>query len=348
MKYKINQKLIEWLKKKAFYHLVFWLSLFIVSLVASIPQMGFGLAFLTDIVNVSFFAFIVYLNLFYLFPWYRKHKNFWYHFFSLAGAALLLTPIKTVLFFWATTGYPEAQYSYYSNQLFSFISTFFAGASATIYQITNEWLVQQRDKKELESQNLQSELKFLKSQINPHFLFNTLNSLYALTLKKSDLAPEIVLKLSEMMRYMLYECNEKEVPLSKEINYMQNYLELEKLRHGNKMLIDLKVSGDLEDKKIAPLILIPFIENSFKHGVSNQVTHGFVNLELIVQENDLHMELENSKAPSLPKINGKRSGGIGLANVKRRMMILYPEKHALNISESPNTYKIELDLALSN
>jgi two-component system LytT family sensor kinase len=184
----IKQEIIQWSKKRAFYHVVFWVSLFIVNLVASIPQMGFGLAFMTDIVNVSFFAVIVYFNLFYLFPLYLKRKILWHHFLLLALVSLILTPIKTVLFFWATTGYPVAQYSYYSNQFFIFISTFFAGASATIYQITNEWLVQQRDKKDLESQNLQSELKFLKSQINPHFLFNTLNSLYALTLKKSDLA----------------------------------------------------------------------------------------------------------------------------------------------------------------
>jgi two-component system LytT family sensor kinase len=136
--------------------------------------------------------------------------------------------------------------------------------------------------------------------------------------------------------------------LSKEINYMQNYLELEKLRHGNKMLIDLKINGEIEDQKIAPLMLIPFIENSFKHGLSTQVSQGFVNLEMMVQHGDLRMTLENSKAPSMPKINGKRSGGIGLANVKRRMMILYPEKHSLSISESPNTYKIELDLQLTN
>ena len=232
--------------------------------------------------------------------------------------------------------------------MFIFLSTFFVGTSTTIYQVMNDWLVQQRDKKDLESQNLQSELKFLKSQINPHFLFNTLNSLYALTLKKSDQAPEIVLKLSEMMRYMLYECNEKEVPLSKEINYLKNYLELEKLRHGNKMLIDLKINGKIKDQKIAPLMLIPFIENSFKHGINNQISQGFVNLELNVMNQDLHMALENSKSPSLPKMNGKRSGGIGLVNVKRRMTILYPEKHHLDISESPNTYKIELSLSLSN
>ncbi|MBK8514828.1 MAG: histidine kinase [Saprospiraceae bacterium] len=338
----------KWSKRDSFYHIVFWLSLFLVSLVASIPQMGLALAFLTDVVNVGFFAIIAYFNFYYLFPKYLKDRNLWWHFAALVLASLLLTPIKTLFFFWVSTGYHQTQYLYISNQMFIFLSTFFVGTSTTIYQVMNDWLVQQRDKKDLESQNLQSELKFLKSQINPHFLFNTLNSLYALTLKKSDQAPEIVLKLSEMMRYMLYECNEKEVPLSKEINYLKNYLELEKLRHGNKMLIDLKINGKIKDQKIAPLMLIPFIENSFKHGINNQISQGFVNLELNVMNQDLHMALENSKSPSLPKMNGKRSGGIGLVNVKRRMTILYPEKHHLDISESPNTYKIELSLSLSN
>src|SRR5690606_19817355 len=115
----------------------------------------------------------------------------------------------------------------------------------------------QREKKELEKQTMQSELRFLKSQINPHFLFNTLNNLYALTLKKSEKAPEIVLKLSEMMRYMLYECNEKYVPLSKEVAYMQNYIELEKLRQGKGADMSFEIHGEIRDQKITPLLLVP-------------------------------------------------------------------------------------------
>jgi LytS/YehU family sensor histidine kinase len=310
--------------------------------------MKFEFAFMTVLVNVVFFVAICYFNIFYLFPKYLKDRNLWLHFAALALSAAAITPIKTFFFYIVSYGSPDAQQSYISNQFFIFLSTFFVGVSTTIYKVMNDWVIQQRDKKELESQTLQSELKFLKSQINPHFLFNTLNSLYALTLKKSDLAPEIVLKLSEMMRYMLYECNEKEVTLEKEINYLKNYLELEKIRHGNKMAIDLKISGDISAQRIAPLILIPFIENSFKHGINNQVTQGFVNLELAVEDHDLMMNLENSKSPSLPKINGRRSGGIGLVNVKRRMEILYPQKHHLDILESPNTYKISLNLNLSN
>jgi LytS/YehU family sensor histidine kinase len=212
----------------------------------------------------------------------------------------------------------------------------------------NDWLESQREKQELQSQTLQSELKFLKSQINPHFLFNTLNSLYALTLKKSDLAPEIVLKLSEMMRYMLYECNEREVPLSKEINYLKNYLELEKIRQGKKMNINFQMEGELANQKIAPLMFIPFIENSFKHGLSNQISNGYVDIKLKINGEKVNMNIENSKAASMPSPTGKRSGGIGLKNVRRRLNLLYPEHYKLEIEEDPNTYKVKLEIDLNN
>lgn len=338
----------RWSKRNAFYHFVFWIFLFLVMLVTSIPRMGFFMALITDTINVGFFAIIAYFNYFYLFPKYLKERSFLWHFGALAVASLLLTPIKTICLFLFASGNVELQSYYLDHQFFIFISTFFVGTSTTIYKVMNDWLIQQRDKIDLQSQTLQSELKFLKSQINPHFLFNTLNSLYALTLKKSDLAPEIVLKLSEMMRYMLYECNEKEVKLQKEINYMLNYLELEKLRHGTKMKIDCMINGEIHDQKIAPLLLIPFIENSFKHGINTHVTQGFVKLELNIAANDLQMVVVNSKSPSLPKSAEKRSGGIGLINVRRRMNILYPEKHHLEISESPNMYQVELNLNLSN
>ena len=346
--FSVKAQIKAWSKHNSFYHVVFWTSLLLVLMVTTVPKLGFFQALITDLVTIGFYAMIAYLNIFVLFPKYLKDRKFYWHFGALALVAIILTPIKTMLLVLFTSGNEEIQSHYIANQWYIFISLFFVGTSTTIYQVMNDWLVQQRDKKELESQNLQSELKFLKSQINPHFLFNTLNSLYALTLKKSDLAPEIVLKLSEMMRYMLYECNEKEVLLSKEINYMQNYLDLEKLRHGNKMLINFKVVGDINDQKISPLLLIQFIENSFKHGINNQISQGYVNLELTLAGDDLMMKVENSRSPSLPKTYEKRSGGIGLINVRRRMNILYPEKHHLEIKESPNTYLVELNLNLSN
>ena len=220
------------------------------------------------------------------------------------------------------------------------------GIGSTIYYIMNEWLKGQRKTSELHNKTLQSELKFLKSQINPHFLFNTLNNLYALTLKKSDLAPEIVLKLSEMMRYMLYECNERMVPLSKEVNYIKNYLELEKLRQGKKFDIKFDLEGEIEHQKIAPLMFIPFLENSFKHGLNNQISEGFVDIKLKIFDHSVEVDIENSKSPTLPSPSGKKSGGIGLVNVRRRLDLLYPDNYNLDIKNNPNTYHVNLKLNL--
>ncbi|KXK39230.1 MAG: signal transduction histidine kinase [Bacteroidetes bacterium OLB9] len=344
----IKYKLGSHSPKNKMYHYAFWAVLFLILLLTNVSDASLPHTIIVVSISVLFYAIIAYFNYFYLFPKYLKDRNFIWHIAALLLASLVLTPIKTVLLFWSATGSEDLQNNYISNQWDAFFTMFIAGIVMTLYLITNDWLVQQRNKIDLESQTLQSELKFLKSQINPHFLFNTLNSLYALTLKKSDLAPEIVLKLSEMMRYMLYECNEKEVLLSKEINYMENYLELEKLRYGNKMLINLDIHGEINGQTIAPLLLIPFIENAFKHGLNNQVSQGFVNLSMDVDRDHLIMNIENSKAPSLPKTSGVKSGGIGLINVKRRMDILYPERYFLDIKESPNTYHIELQLDLKN
>lgn len=149
-----------------------------------------------------------------------------------------------------------------------------------------------------------------------------------------------------MMRYMLYECNEKKVPLDKEINYIQNYLELEKLRQGNHVDIRFNLEGDVRNQNIAPLMFIPFLENSFKHGLKNQIQAGFVDINLKVESNQVFANIENSKAQKLPSQIHKRSGGIGLENVKRRLNILYPNKYKLDISETPNTYSVQLKIEL--
>jgi len=232
------------------------------------------------------------------------------------------------------------------NQQYIFALMFLLAAGSTATKIISDWLRHQRDRKELETENMQSELRFLKSQINPHFLFNTLNSLYALTLKKSDKAPEIVIKLSEMMRYMLYECNERQVPLKKEVQYIRNYVDLEMLRQGQKVRIDFNVHGDISDQKIAPLIFTPFLENSFKHGV-NQISEGFVDILLEVRDKNVILQIENSKPSMQPVVSQKRpSGGIGLVNVRRRLELLYPDNYTLKITEAPDKYKVNLTIAL--
>lgn len=328
------------------YHVIFWLSLALIASLMTNTNQPFFIDFGLEIIVISFYAVIVYFNYYYLFPIYVKQKKLSMHLLWLMVASALLTPIRTLALVFIT---PEdiIGFSFIQNQYYVFLSTFFVAASSSIYFILTDWMKGQNDKQELANQTLQSELKFLKSQINPHFLFNTLNSLYALTLKKSDLAPEIVLKLSEMMRYMLYECNEKYVSLDKEVNYVINYLDLEKLRHGKKINIHFEQNGEIRNQQIAPLLFIPFIENCFKHGVSNQIAEAYVNIRIDVNAQDVKVQIENSKHAVMPGVHQKKSGGIGLVNVKRRLDLLYPEAYTLDITDTPTSYKITLLLKLS-
>ncbi len=208
----------------------------------------------------------------------------------------------------------------------------------------------QRERMDLQRQNLTSELKYLKTQINPHFFFNTLNSLYALTLKKSDIAPEIVLKLSEMMRYMLYESNERMLSLQQEIQYIENYLDLEKLRHGENFKMEMNITGEPAGHKIAPLLFIPFLENSFKHGIDHQLKSGYVNIDLDIQQKSLTLKVINSLPDQdvIAKSEGKKIGGIGLTNVRRRLNILYPQKHKLEVKKNEKEFQVTLYLEIAN
>lgn len=331
--------------KSKLHHILFWLVLALVMTFLNHGEVNFVFEFWYESITMLFYASVVYFNKLVLFPMYLKNNNFGKHLLYILLTAIVITPIKSFVLYYATPFIVMKEHSI-TNQKFFFLSTFLVGAGSSIYYIMLDWIKGQKVKQELKSENLQSELKFLKSQINPHFLFNTLNSLYALTLKKSDLAPEIVLRLSEMMRYMLYECNEKQVPLEKEVNYLINYLELEKLRHGTKFKVELSINGNVKNQKIAPLMFIPFIENCFKHGLNTQISEGYVHIALHALAEEVDVIIENSKGPIMPSSTDKKSGGIGLVNVKRRLELLYPNQYELNISDNPDNYKIELKLNL--
>ncbi len=298
--------------------------------------------------DISFYILIVYINILYLIPTILQKRNLVFYILSLILFVLLVTPIHTLSTIILYQDSPEFISDILENRIIIFLSLLFVGLTSTGYKVTTDWLGLQNEKIELQSQNLQSELKFLKSQINPHFFFNTLNNLYALTLKKSDLAPEIVLRLSEMMRYMLYESNEKEVSLEMEIKNVINYIELERLRQGERFQINFDIQGTAKQQKIAPLMFIPFLENSFKHGIDNHIKSGYVNAQLILDDALVSLDIKNSKPQAIkPQINKNKSGGIGLENVKRRLKILYPGKHVLKINDASDTYHVELEINLT-
>ncbi|MEL6559328.1 MAG: histidine kinase [Bacteroidota bacterium] len=207
---------------------------------------------------------------------------------------------------------------------------------------------EQRTKMEiLEKEKANTELKFLKTQMHPHFLFNTLNNLYALTLTKSDAAPQVVLKLSEMLDFMLYHCDQDSIKVQKEIEVIQSYIELELLRYGNQVDVSFDHSCEKPDIAIAPLILLSFVENAFKHGCSINPKNAKIKIDLSVRESDLHFKVSNSK-PIDTNVNPdeKARKGIGSQNAARQLELNYPNKHRLTVTESDKNYLIELMIDL--
>ncbi|MDJ1493232.1 histidine kinase [Cytophagaceae bacterium DM2B3-1] len=220
-----------------------------------------------------------------------------------------------------------------------------AGFAAAI-KLSKYWYLKQSAFQQVEKEKLTAELQLLKAQLHPHFLFNTLNNLYALTLTKSDYAPEVVVKLSGLLRYMLYDCNVAEVSLEKEIQIIQNYVELEQMRYGEHVDVSLNFTGDITGKMIAPLLLMPFLENAFKHGVSEQIDQAWISLDLSVDKNRMRLKLINSKSEENQV--SSYTGGIGLQNVKKRMELIYPKQYDLKIVEQDEIFVVILNLELQN
>ncbi|RMG84746.1 MAG: histidine kinase [Bacteroidetes bacterium] len=343
------QKAYRWASRRVVYHSLTWgvvlMALTLFEMAGS--NRGFWFVMTNNLIRLAIFCMIVYFNYLYLIPTYLNKKKFRTYFILLALFVIIITPLENLVLYFKFREHPDLQSLLLKDLNLSFVPNFIFAGVSTLVKIVTDWVKYTREKQAIATQTMQSELKFLKSQINPHFLFNTLNNLYALTLKKSDKAPEIVIKLSEMMRYMLYECNEKQVPLSKEVNYLKNYLDLESLRQGKNVDIRFRVNGEVSDQKIAPLMFIPFLENSFKHGLNNHISKGFVNIEMDVEPDRVRLYIENSKPATMPRPTRRKSGGIGLVNVKRRLDLLYPGKYQLRIDDNPNTYAVTMEIELN-
>ena len=200
-----------------------------------------------------------------------------------------------------------------------------------------------RDKEQKEN-----ELRHLKAQLNPHFLFNTLNNLYGLSVAESKKLPDLMLKLSDLLRYSLYDTNQHYVALQKEIDYLSNYVELERIRLSGNTVIDLLVEGDTTERYIAPLLMIVFIENAFKHFSAAEGEKAFVHIRLSVNGDELNLNVRNSVYPGfVPVPSAKRKGGLGLENARQRLDLIYPGQYRLKINKNPDKFETDLIIELT-
>ena len=247
----------------------------------------------------------------------------------------------------AHTGYKVYQMPYLNQHLSVGVHVFVFILLAIGARFAFDWFKNQRLKADLEKQNLMSEMAMLKAQVNPHFLFNTLNNIYTLSYKQDKNAPEAILKLSELMRYMLYEASGEKVSLDQEIKYICNYIELQRLRLKDPLDVNFIIKGNHHGKVIPPMLLIPFVENTFKHGISLQHPSA-IQIDLEVRDDTLYFSTVNNIVnPQLVK-NGENDRGIGFKNVQRRLTLLYPNNHILKINKTIDQYFVNLIINLKN
>lgn len=214
------------------------------------------------------------------------------------------------------------------------------GIASAIY-LFKRWYIDELKNKKLTEEKMAAELNFLKAQVHPHFLFNTLNNLYALTLTKSDKTPDIVLKLADILDYMIYKSNDEFVPLAKELEVVEGYIELEKMRYNERLELKYDVMGDVGSHEIAPLILLPFIENCFKHGASKDRVKPTVSIGLEIGPEFLHLKALNSIPTEREK---EEKEGIGLNNVKRRLELIYQGQYELIIQPEERVFNVDLKI----
>lgn len=346
--------------RKAVMHTFFWIIMMMIVFASENFEYGnkiqwhmlfhFALAFII-------FALVSYYNVYYLIPKYFNKKEYTHYGLMLvlgmvvgASLVLLFKELTQLIGFMMPEPWNhsknESSVAYFFHILYGELMFLLA---TTFFYILEELIRLQGVTikiKEVESQKMRSELQALKAQINPHFLFNTLNNIYSHSLDNSPQTPEMILKLSALMSYILYDCHEERVPVTNELEFINNYLQLEKLRFEDTLDVNLQINQTHTNRTIAPLLLIPFIENAFKHGscscTSN--TKKFVTVSIDIQDSAIHFSCQNSIDHSTTTKIAVKESGIGIENVKKRLELLYPNQYNLQIEVKENIFSVQLTI----
>ncbi|HVU95385.1 MAG TPA: histidine kinase [Puia sp.] len=280
-----------------------------------------------------------------LFPLFFERRNYWRF---AAGSLALLTVAFLIT-------YPEqmnfhfprhaAGVAYFWNALMQFVRTGFVTWLLFIaWRLNKQYFRRIRERIALSKEKADIEFQLLKAQVHPHFLFNTLNNIYSFALDGSPRAEELLAKLISIMNYMIYDCQAHRMPLHRELHLLEDYIGLEKARYGNRLDLQVNIQEDSRQRRIAPLLMIPFVENCFKHGASQVLEHPWVRLQIRTAGDQLDFRLTNNRPPETAALNGK--GGIGLKNIRQRLDLLYPDRYRLEIDSADGVFSVRLIVPL--
>jgi sensor histidine kinase YesM len=325
-------------------HILFWMMLSVVILLVMFRALGdFNVAMGATSINLLGYIGLIYGALIWLTPKYFRTKQ--YGKFAI-GIFILLLSTSTFRFFvgefMAITLEWDIQAafipSYFATTIFS--GFFILMLSLPLWLIDN-WFKKGELEQELKTYQLEAELRFLKAQVNPHFLFNALNNIYSLSFTQSSKTPEMILKLSDMMSYMLYDCKSEQVKLTSEIDYLHNYIALQQLKKEGEYNIEFETFGALNQISITPMLFIPFFENAFKHGNLDDTKIGWMKGELSVEENVLYFKMSNSYETKQKK---EAKSGVGLENIRDQLQLIFPNQHHIQITSNEEIFHVDLKI----
>ncbi|MCR8560535.1 histidine kinase [Mucilaginibacter sp. BJC16-A38] len=355
----------NWFIKYKLYHIPFWMlynyifwSLAIDSPYRAAQEMFFSVYFIKSFFYMIFPAFAVYFNLYFLIPRYLQNGRYGWYFFFLALTIVLSSSLIVPGYYlsaWLDGIHVEKKFGitndwndfYHQAKSEPLKSTIAAITLAMSIKLTKNWIEGQRRQQLLEKEKLETELKFLKYQFNPHFLFNSINSIFFLIHKNPDMASDSLAKFSDLLRHQLYESNDNQIPLDKELSYLENFIELEKLRQNKDVEVDFAIDlPQVMSLGIAPFILMTFVENAFKHISRHFDKANWISIKLEIVDFQLNLFVANSTDP-IETRQVVTYGGIGLQNVKRRLDLVYPGQYKLDIKNEPGIFEVKLQLTLT-
>ncbi len=335
------------------HHVIFWSIYFLLNTFRWGSYFNdFHYSLKTNTLGFPIHMILCYLNIFILMPQLVFKKKYLLYIITFLGAIFLMVVLKFNLTYYLVSNnvWPEGPKVIDSLTLNytidMMIGELYVVTFVTAFKITFDFIKEHKRVTDLEKVNLETELLFLKTQISPHFFFNTLNNINSLALEKSNKTSKIILKLSELMRYLLYETKHKRQSLENEILCIQNYLDLEKVRHDESLEVNMSISGDIQNKKIAPILLLSFVENAFKHGANTNIGHVKIDIIFAIEDDFLYFTISNPM-PAKVKNNDffDYSSGIGLKNVKKRLALGYKKnEYKLTLTEKNNMFIVNLSI----